>query len=152
LSVADSGSGIPAADLERIFHRFARADPRLRRGGITGYPGIIRPAPDRAAVSTAAALAATPGDKAVDALPHYQPSKVVSEAAEHFQLTTIASMSMVGSFYKTALKGRGWRILYTGKNAGSTDIAAMSGSNGVGISISHADPAGAAILVLACDC
>jgi signal transduction histidine kinase len=31
LSVADSGSGIPAADLDRIFHRFARADPRRTR-------------------------------------------------------------------------------------------------------------------------
>ena len=31
LSVADSGSGIPGADLERIFHRFARADPRRTR-------------------------------------------------------------------------------------------------------------------------
>ena len=31
LSVADSGCGIPAADLERIFHRFARADPRRTR-------------------------------------------------------------------------------------------------------------------------
>jgi signal transduction histidine kinase len=31
LSVADSGSGIPSADLERIFHRFARADPRRTR-------------------------------------------------------------------------------------------------------------------------
>ena len=31
LSVADSGSGIQAADLERIFHRFARADPRRTR-------------------------------------------------------------------------------------------------------------------------
>lgn len=105
-----------------------------------------------AAVSTAAALAATPGDKAVDALPHYQPSMVVSEAAGHFQLTTIASMSKVASFYKTALKGRGWRILYAGKNAGSTDIVAMLGTTGVGISISHADPAGTAIVVLACDC
>jgi two-component system, OmpR family, sensor kinase len=31
LSVADSGSGIPAADLDRIFHRFARADPHWSR-------------------------------------------------------------------------------------------------------------------------
>ena len=31
LSVADSGSGIPAADLDRIFHRFARADPQRTR-------------------------------------------------------------------------------------------------------------------------
>jgi signal transduction histidine kinase len=31
LSVADSGTGIPAADLERIFHRFARANPRRTR-------------------------------------------------------------------------------------------------------------------------
>jgi two-component system OmpR family sensor kinase len=34
LSVADSGCGIPAADLDRIFHRFARADPqRTHEGG-----------------------------------------------------------------------------------------------------------------------
>ncbi len=34
LSVADSGCGIPAADLERIFLRFARADPhRTREAG-----------------------------------------------------------------------------------------------------------------------
>ncbi|MGN6175124.1 MAG: sensor histidine kinase, partial [Streptosporangiaceae bacterium] len=34
LSVSDSGSGIPAADLERIFHRFARSDPhRTREAG-----------------------------------------------------------------------------------------------------------------------
>jgi hypothetical protein len=44
-----------------------------------------------------------------------------------------------------------WRILYAGKNAGNTDIVAMLGTTGVGISISHADPAGTAILVLACD-
>jgi signal transduction histidine kinase len=31
LSVADSGCGIPVADLDRIFHRFARADPRRTR-------------------------------------------------------------------------------------------------------------------------
>src|SRR5215471_13872928 len=31
LSVSDSGNGIPAADLDRIFHRFARADPRRTR-------------------------------------------------------------------------------------------------------------------------
>ena len=31
LSVADSGCGIPAADLDRIFHRFARADPQRTR-------------------------------------------------------------------------------------------------------------------------
>jgi signal transduction histidine kinase len=31
LAVADSGSGIPAVDLERIFHRFARAEPRQSR-------------------------------------------------------------------------------------------------------------------------
>jgi hypothetical protein len=121
-----------------------------------GNPAISahshRPATPSAAVSTAAALAATPGDKAVDALPHYQPSKLVSEAAGHFQLTTIASMSKVAGFYKNALKSRGWRILSAGKNAGSTDIVAMLGTTGVGISISHADPAGTAILVLACDC
>jgi signal transduction histidine kinase len=34
LSVADSGSGIPAADLDRIFFRFARVDPhRAREAG-----------------------------------------------------------------------------------------------------------------------
>ena len=31
LAVADTGSGIPAEDLERIFHRFARAEPRQSR-------------------------------------------------------------------------------------------------------------------------
>ncbi|HEY5984766.1 MAG TPA: HAMP domain-containing sensor histidine kinase [Streptosporangiaceae bacterium] len=34
LAVTDSGCGIPATDLERIFHRFARGDPpRSREGG-----------------------------------------------------------------------------------------------------------------------
>ena len=34
LAVADSGCGIPVADLERIFHRFARSDPhRTREAG-----------------------------------------------------------------------------------------------------------------------
>jgi two-component system OmpR family sensor kinase len=31
LAVADTGSGIPAGELERIFHRFARAEPRQSR-------------------------------------------------------------------------------------------------------------------------
>jgi signal transduction histidine kinase len=31
IAIADSGSGIAAADLERIFHRFARAEPRQSR-------------------------------------------------------------------------------------------------------------------------
>ena len=31
LAVTDSGPGIPAADLERIFDRFARASPRVSR-------------------------------------------------------------------------------------------------------------------------
>jgi signal transduction histidine kinase len=36
LGVADSGGGIPAAELERIFDRFARVDPHRNRkaGGI----------------------------------------------------------------------------------------------------------------------
>ena len=82
----------------------------------------------------------------------YQSSKVISEAAGHIELDSTDPVSKVASFYKNALKSRGWRILSAGKNAGSTDIVAMLGTTGVGISISHADPAGTAILVLECDC
>jgi signal transduction histidine kinase len=44
LSVADSGCGIPAADLERIFLRFARADPNRTReaGGFGLGLAIVR--------------------------------------------------------------------------------------------------------------
>jgi len=46
----------------------------------------------------------------VDSLPRYQPSKVISEATGHFQLTSIDSVSKVARFYENALKNRGWRI------------------------------------------
>jgi hypothetical protein len=105
-----------------------------------------------AAASTAAARTVARADSVVDSLPRYQPSKVIGEAAGHIQLTSTDPVSKVASFYKNVLKSRGWRILSAGKNAGSTDIVAMLGSTGVGISISHADPAGTAILVLQCDC
>jgi hypothetical protein len=125
-------------------------------GASGGNPPIPAHSPSSATPSAAASAAAVQtvarADSVVDSLPHYQPSKVVSEAAGHVQLTSIASVSTVASFYKNVLKSRGWRILSAGKNAGSTDIVAMRGTTGVGISISHADPAGTAILVLECDC
>jgi hypothetical protein len=124
----------------------------MANGGNPATPAHSPSSATSAAASTAAALAATPGDKAVDSLPHYQPSKVISEAAGHFQLTSIDPVSKVAHFYKDALKSRGWRIVYADENAGSTDIVAMLGTTGVGITIGHADPAGTSILVLACDC
>ena len=105
-----------------------------------------------AAASTAAARTVARADSVVDSLPHYQPSKVISETAGHIQLSSTGSVGKVASFYRNVLKSRGWRILYTGRNAGNTNIVAMLGTTGVGISISHADPVGTAILVLECDC
>jgi hypothetical protein len=125
-------------------------------GASGGNPAIPAHSPSSAtpsvAASTAAARTVARADSVVDSLPRYQPSKVISEAAGHIQLSSTDPVSKVASFYKNALKSRGWRILSAGKNAGSTDLVAMLGSTGVGISISHADPAGTAILVLQCDC
>jgi hypothetical protein len=124
-------------------------------GASGGNPAIPAHSPSSAkssAASTAAAGTVSHADSVVDSLPRYQPTKVISEAAGHIQLTSTDPVGKVASFYRKTLKSRGWRILADGKNAGSTDITAMLGTTGVGISISHADPAGTAILVLQCDC
>jgi len=125
-------------------------------GASGGNPAIPAHSPSSAtpsaAAGTAAARTVARADSVVDSLPRYQPSKVISEAAGHIQLSSADPVSMVASFYQNMLKSRGWHILSAGKNAGSTDIVAMLGTTGVGISIGHADPAGTAILVLECDC
>src|SRR5215831_5359297 len=84
-----------------------------------------------AAASTAAARTVAHADSVVDSLPRYQPSKVISEAAGHIQLTSTDPVGKVASFYRNTLKSRGWRILADGKNVGSTDITAMLGTTGV---------------------
>ena len=167
LSVADSGTGIPAADLERIFHRFARANPRRTReaGGFGLGLAVVQAIAEAHHGSARASstlgqgsvfevlLPAGPGagGDARSARAGNGPDVPAGRGFRHLTWQACQQPSGPG-FYKTALKGRGWRILYAGRNAGSTDIVAMLGTTGVGISISHADPAGTAILVLACDC
>jgi len=120
-------------------------------GASGGTPAVPAHSPSSATPSAAVRTVARAGS-VVGSLPRYQPSKVISEAAGHIQLSSIDPVSKVASFYRNALKSRGWRILSDGKNAGSVDMVAMLGTTGVGITIGHADPAGTSILVLACDC
>jgi len=104
------------------------------------------------AASTVSAHTAARSGKAAVPLPNYQPSKVVSKAAGSVQLSSTGSVSKVASFYKNALKSRGWRIVYASKSAANTTIVAMHGATGVGISIGRADPVGTTIVVTRCQC
>jgi hypothetical protein len=108
-------------------------------------------APSAAASTVAARTAALSGRTALP-LPNYQPSKVVSETSGGVQLSSTDSVIKVASFYMNTLKSRGWRIVYSSKSAANTNIVAMRGTAGVGISIGHADPAGTSITVIKCDC
>lgn len=80
-------------------------------------------------------------------MPDYEPSKVVSQAGGHTQLSSADSVSKVTAFYEEALKSGGWSIISAAKTSTSTNIVAKRGSQGVTVAISYAGPAGTSISV-----
>jgi hypothetical protein len=117
-----------------------------------GNPSVPASSPTSAAASTVAARTAARSSRTALPLPNYQPSKVVSQTVGGVQLSSIDSVSKVTSFYEKVLKNGGWRIISSDKNATNTNLVAMRGTTGLGISISRADPAGTSIMVIKCQC
>lgn len=121
-----------------------------------GSPSVSASSPTSATPSAAASTVAARTDarssRTALPLPNYQPSKVISQSIGGVQLSSTDPVSKVASFYMNALKSRSWRIIYSSKSAANTNIVAMRGTTGLGISIGHADPAGTSIIVTKCQC
>ena len=99
------------------------------------------------AATSAAASPASSASSAGSALPDYKPSKVISQAGGHTQLSSTASVSTVTAFYEKALKSGGWTIISTAKTSTSANFVAKRGTHGVTVAISSAGPAGTSISV-----
>jgi len=117
-----------------------------------GDPSAPASSPPSASPNTVAARTGARSSKTALPIPNYQPSKVIMQTIGGVQLSSMDSVSKVASFYENALKSGKWRIISIDKNATSTNLVAMRGTLGVGISISRAGPVGTSIVVAKCQC
>jgi len=115
-------------------------------GGNSAAPAAASSSAAPSSASVPASTTASPST-ASGALPNYEPSKVVSEAGGHTQLSSSDSVLKVTAFYDEALKSGGWNITSSAKTGASTTIVAKRDGHGVTVAISSAGPAGTSISI-----